>query len=106
MKPLVILPILALACGTLTTIPAVDTEPTTEIIIVNATSIPVSTQAIVCNSGGLNLRSGAGLEYGVIAVLADGSIVEIIGSVMTDASGELWQQVEGGWVDAVYLCPG
>lgn len=98
------MPMLAFACGTITTMQTVDAASVARIAVVQPTRAQASTIAIVCNSGGLNVRSGAGLNYGVNAVLTDGSAVEIIGTMTTDASGEQWQQIEDGWVDGKYLC--
>lgn len=62
----------------------------------------------VVNSGPLNLRSGAGTEYEVVEVLAEGEYVEVLDGPY-NANGYRWWQVyvdasgNVGWAAGVYL---
>jgi uncharacterized protein YgiM (DUF1202 family) len=57
----------------------------------------------VCDSGGLNVRDGAGIEYHIIGGLQDGDEVEVIRHAR-DAFGQSWGMIDGGWVNERYLC--
>ena len=102
---LVALLVASLACAS-TAIPAAPAELPTgnKMIIMPAVmSAPVPTVSmVVCHSGGLNLRTGAGTNYPAVDVLADGEIVEIIRDPEAEKIG--WRHVKGGYVNARYLC--
>ena len=74
-----------------------------------ATAVPTATPvpqdgAAVVNSGALNMRSGPGVGYGVVAVVYQGQTVVLLGRT-SDSS---WAKVRNsasqeGWVNATYL---
>ncbi|KAA3656720.1 MAG: SH3 domain-containing protein [Chloroflexi bacterium] len=82
--------------ATATPIPASTAAPT-------ATPTPLDGAAVV-TSGALNMRSGPGVGYGVVAVVYQGHTVSLIGRT-SDSS---WAKVRNsanqeGWVNATYL---
>jgi len=100
---LVALLVASLACAS-TALPAAPELPTgNKMIIMPAVmSAPVPTVSmVVCHSGGLNLRTGAGTNYPAVDVLADGTIVEIIRDPEVEKIG--WWHIKGGYVNARYL---
>ena len=107
MKILFALLVLAsLSCTMSTALPAPPPElPTSNKMIImpavmSATPTPVS--MVVCHSGGLNLRTGAGTNYPAVDVLADGTIVKIIRDPEAEKIG--WRHIRGGYVNKRYLC--
>jgi len=99
-----------LACG-VTTVPAparvnMDIHTNT----VQPTSAPTkSTGAVVCNSGGLNVRESAGTDAAVIVVLQDGeSVVILADRAVITSDMAIWRRVNAGgvvgWVNNKYIC--
>jgi hypothetical protein len=64
---------------------------------------PETSTWVVCDSGGLNVRDGAGIEYHIIGGLQDGDEVEVIGH-KADSYGKMWALIDEGWVNERYLC--
>jgi uncharacterized protein YgiM (DUF1202 family) len=99
-----LLVLVSISCAS-TAIPAAPELPTGNkaIIMPAVMSAPVpSISMVVCHSGGLNLRTGAGMNYPAVDVLADGTIVEIIRDPEVEKIG--WRHIKGGYVNARYLC--
>jgi uncharacterized protein YgiM (DUF1202 family) len=100
-----LLAILSLSCAS-TALPAAPPELPTGARMISLPAVmsapvpPVS--MVVCHSGGLNLRTGAGMNYPAVDVLADGTIVEIIRDPEVEKIG--WRHIKGGYVNAGYLC--
>lgn len=74
------------------------------------TPLPASPVMWVCtriDNGYLNVRQGPGIDYPVIAWLAEGTLVRPTGRVVA-ASGGVWREIEwpAGWVNSRYLCGG
>jgi uncharacterized protein YgiM (DUF1202 family) len=63
---------------------------------------------VVCNSGGLNLRTGAGTDEQVIKILQDGQEVALTGRIDTPVFTDWYEIRVGafltGWVSSRYLC--
>lgn len=61
---------------------------------------------VICRSGGLNVRSGAGTAFSSVSVLADGSRVVLTGLQQVAKDGGVWKQIAtpAGWVNSDYLC--
>jgi cell wall-associated NlpC family hydrolase len=74
-----------------------------------AAGLAVGDRAIISgtNGDGVNVRSGPGTGYEVVAGLTEGSNVPILGGPSPDADGANWFQVEAwgvtGWVHSDYL---
>ncbi len=57
-------------------------------------------------SGGLNVRSGPGVEYTSRAILWRGECVHLLDKPVVHPDGSVWQQVAPGlWVNTYYLEP-
>jgi len=103
-----------LACGVVAELPTVTPQVLTQppIIITSTdrplTQTPAAETGLVCNSGGLYLRSEPAFGDNVLAVLYDGQAVKIVGNAGVSADMEMWQAVivDGlaGYVDPKYIC--
>lgn len=114
---LCVFPLLALACGQ--TVPVSDyselstgkttilTTPTVKITLPKSTQKPVEQKnGVVCSSGGLNVREGAGTAFSSVSVLVDGARVVLTGVTKTATDGGVWVQIRSplGWVNSNYIC--
>jgi len=106
-----------LACGVVSEPPVVSQsapQPSTQTPVIitftaqPSTQTPAAGPGLVCNSGGLFLRSEPAFGDNVLAVLYDGQAVKIVGNAGVSADMEMWQAVivDGlsGYVDPKYIC--
>ena len=69
------------------------------------TEVNTTINMVVCNSGGLNVRQAAGDLSASIRQLTDGESVTVRKpATITDDMGMWYELVDGGWVNARYLC--
>lgn len=74
------------------------TTSTTSIAPITSTGV-----AATINTGALNVRSGPGPAYGVVGVVYDNQMVELIGRVPDSSWLKVATSAMTGWVDASYL---
>jgi uncharacterized protein YgiM (DUF1202 family) len=106
-----LLAVLAMACGVQVSGDVLPTtEPTELPTVIGVLAVPTPAPlvlATVSNSGGLYLRSCAGTDCGVLAVLSDGDSVRLVGNPIVTEAMEVWQKVitaDGvGYVDPQYI---
>jgi uncharacterized protein YraI len=71
--------------------------------VVNAPRLSIDTNRVIVNTGNLNVRSGPGAAYGIIAKVAGGVELAISGR----APDDVWFLVEGsfglGWINSQYV---
>ena len=53
--------------------------------------------------GDLNIRPCAGTTCGIVRVAHDGEVLRVYGLPVVNEDIEIWQQVQGGWVDPKFL---
>lgn len=100
------------ARGDFTNVPFADapalvntTTNTTTVVnpVVNAPRLSIDSNRVIVNTGNLNVRSGPGAAYGIIAKIAGGVEMAIVGR----APDDVWFLVEGyfglGWVNSQYV---
>ena len=62
---------------------------------------------VVCKTdplqGGLRIRSAPGVHNRQVGLLTDGTVVAVSNITAAEDMG-LWYQVDGGWINARYLC--
>ncbi len=69
------------------------------------TEVSTDVNMTVCNSGGLNVRPAPGDLSASIRQLTDGESVTVRKpATITDDMGMWYELVDGGWVNARYLC--
>ena len=69
------------------------------------TEVSTDVNMTVCNSGGLNVRPAPGDLSASIRQLTDGYLVTVRKpATITDDMGMWYELVDGGWVNARYLC--
>ena len=70
------------------------------------TAEPVAAERWVVASGDVNMRSGPGMNYSVLSVLSNGSVVRYLEQSSFDDRGVEWYSVENngvsGWVSSRY----
>lgn len=94
-----------LACGLPTTALVAPTAvPTYE---VGRDTPKIGRTLTICNSGGLNVRTGAGTEFAPLDVLTDGVDVEYIAETYA-LDGAVWYVVRyngrDGYINSKYTC--
>ena len=94
--------------GSLTLLEKSDVLPTTESVnkdtVIN-TEVSTDVNMTVCNSGGLNVRPAPGDLSASIRQLTDGESVTVRKpATIIDDMGMWYELVDGGWVNARYLC--
>ena len=120
MKKLIYLVLLialtAISCGVTSTLPTAAPRPLIdmEALYPAAPTMPqTATNWLVCHSGGLNVRIGAGTAFDIVGVpLFDGTQVVIISPApVNTVDGSAWVEVATaenggivGWVNFRYLC--
>lgn len=86
-------------------IPAIPTSTTDEITVSAQSADIVSTGYLIVNTGALNVRSGPGAQYTVLATVAGGDELDVIGQ---NDGRENWWFVElangqRGWVNNIHV---
>lgn len=84
---------------------------TTDVVLAKQ-EIQTGTTAVVAETHGVGLRarSGPGMSYSIVAVLTEGTLVQIISGPVTDGGVDDWYQVSVGgvvmgWVRDRHLDP-
>ena len=104
-----LLAVLAMACGVQVSGDVLPTtEPTELPTVIGVLAVPTPpalSAGVIVNS--VNLRSCAGTDCGVLAVLSDGDSVRLVGNPIVTEAMEVWQKVitaDGvGYVDPQYI---
>ena len=108
----ILLTLSVIACGapagSLTLSEKSDVSPIAESVNKDTampTEVSTDVNMTVCNSGGLNVRPSAGDLSASIRQLTDGYPVTVRKpATITDDMGMWYELVDGGWVNARYLC--
>ncbi len=80
--------------------------PVSSLAIITAVAPPTSGATAVVNTGALNVRSGPGLQFGAVAAVYNGHVVQMLGRNADNS----WVKVrlfngQEGWVNARYITP-
>lgn len=98
-----ILLLCTIACSAQAQTVAPTTAPTAEV----GHMTEVSRTLTICNSGGLYFRTGAGVEYEALSVIADGQVVEYISETYS-TDNAVWFVVRYGervgYLNSRYTC--
>jgi uncharacterized protein YgiM (DUF1202 family) len=83
-------------------------KPISQVSELRPTTQPEQSKMVVCNSGGLNLREGAGTNFVVLMVIQDGEVVVRTRKLEKTPVFTDWYEVvyksKTGWVSSRYLC--